>query len=274
VKSSPRATPLRSPSDFPNGQSALALEAWRAGEAPDRHSASNVGLPLLRRATCGRYATEAPPAYGREPASARQLRERRYSRSMSFHARLLRVPHAARDAWVDEAFGLGELSHDGPDLPRGCVPYLPCPVDTLLHVVERTPVGPSDVFVDVGSGLGRAAALVHLLTGASAVGLEIQPELVVAARDLARRLGISRVSFVEGDAAQLTAELGAGSVFFLYCPFSGERLTKVLAALELVARTKTIHVCAVDLPLPACDWLTLQEEVPPGSLAIHRSSRA
>ena len=42
----------------------------------------------------------------------------------------------------------------------------------------------SDVFVDVGSGLGRAAALVHLMTGARAIGLEVQPALVAAARDI------------------------------------------------------------------------------------------
>ena len=188
-----------------------------------------------------------------------------------FRATLLRVPHTERDAWVDSLFGLGELSRDGPDLPRGCVPYLPCAVDTLLRVVERAPVRPSDVFVDVGSGLGRAAALVHLLTGAPVVGLEIQAELVLAARDLMRRLRISRVSCIEGDAAKLTSVVDVGSVFFLYCPFSGDRLTKVLAALETVARTRMICVCAVDLPLPACPWLTLPEVAPPGDLAIYRS---
>ena len=190
---------------------------------------------------------------------------------MSFRERLLGVPHAERDAWVDAALGLDELLPDGPDLPRGCVPYLPCPVGTLLHVVERTPIRPSDVFVDIGSGLGRATAVVHLLAEASVIGIEIQPELVRAARDLARRLGIARASYTEGDAAQRIAELATGSVFFLYCPFSGERLTTVLAALEVIARKKTIRVCAVDVPLPGCDWLTLQEEVPPGSLAIYRS---
>jgi SAM-dependent methyltransferase len=188
-----------------------------------------------------------------------------------FRTALMRVPPTERDAWLDVVFGLGELPDDGPDLPGGCVPYLPCSVDTLLRVVERGPVRSSDVFVDVGSGLGRAAALVHLLTGAPVVGLEIQAELVLAARDLMRRLQLSRVSFIEGDAATLTGAVDSGSVFFLYCPFSGDRLAKVLAGLELVARTRMIRVCSVDLPLPVCPWLTLQEAVPPGDLAIYRS---
>lgn len=198
--------------------------------------------------------------------------ERRRHDPSAFRAALLGVPPAERDAWVDRVLGLGDLPEDGPALPRGCVPYLPCPVDALLRMVEEAPVTASDVFVDVGSGLGRAAVLVHLLTGAAAVGLEIQPGLVRAARNLAAHLQLSRVAFVEGDAAEHAGLIPIGSVFFLYCPFSGERLAKVLAHLEPIARTRTIRVGCVDLPLPPCSWLALE---PPrsGDLAIHRSTQ-
>jgi SAM-dependent methyltransferase len=189
-----------------------------------------------------------------------------------FRAALMGVPPAARDAWANDVLGLGPPPEDGPDLPRGCVPYLPCSVDALLRLTEQAPVRASDVFVDVGSGVGRAAVLAHLLTGAAAVGLEVQPTLVSASRELAARLRLEDVSFVAGDAAQLTEALAAGTVFFLYCPFSGERLTKLLAILESVAGTREIRVCTLDLPLPPCDWL---EVTPPTSLdlVIHRSSR-
>ncbi|WP_394831521.1 hypothetical protein LVJ94_33920 [Pendulispora rubella] len=188
-----------------------------------------------------------------------------------FRASLLSVPPDARDAWLDLVFGLSELPDDGPDLPPGCVPYLPCSVDTLLRVVEQAGVQASDVFVDVGGGLGRAAAFVHLLTGAGAMAIEVQSKLVAAARDLAARLRVPRVACIEGDAAELTGCITIGSVFFLYCPFSGERLANVLAALESIARTRTIRVCCVDLPLPPCPWLALE---PPrsGDLAIYRST--
>jgi SAM-dependent methyltransferase len=189
----------------------------------------------------------------------------------SFRAALLLVPPTERDAWLDLVLGLGEIPDDGPELPRDCVPYLPCPVDALLRMVEHAPVGASDVFVDIGSGLGRAAALVHLLTGAAAIGLEIQPGLVHLARDLATRLLVSRISSVEGDAAKLARFITVGSVFFLYCPFSGERLMVVLAALESIARTRMIRVCCVDLPLPPCSWLTLEPPIS-GDLAIYRST--
>ena len=85
-----------------------------------------------------------------------------------FRAAIMRVPPSVRDAWLDAVLGVGEIPDDGPDLPRGCVPYLPCSVDTLLRMVELADVQPTDVFVDVGSGVGRAAAFTHFLTGAGA----------------------------------------------------------------------------------------------------------
>ena len=188
-----------------------------------------------------------------------------------FREALLSVPPCERDAWLDLVLGLHDVPDDGPDLPRGCVPYFPCSVDALLRVVEQSCVGPSDVFVDVGSGLGRAAAFVHLLTGAGVIGIEIQSGLVRAARDLATRVVVPRVACVEGDAARVTGFMMIGSVFFLYCPFSGNRLVRVLADLERIACTRTIRVCCLDLPLPPCPWLTLEPRLSE-DLAIYRST--
>ncbi len=189
----------------------------------------------------------------------------------SFRAALLSIRPAEREAWLDRVLGLGELPDDGPELPRGCVPYLPCSIDALLRVVEAGHVCAADVFVDVGSGAGRTAALVHLLTGADVIGIEIQPGLVLAARDLVTRLLLSRVTCIEGDATKLTGSLNAGSVFFLYCPFSGDRLAKVVSDLEPIARTRMIRLCCVGLGPLACPWLTL-EAAPSGDVAIYRST--
>jgi SAM-dependent methyltransferase len=138
-------------------------------------------------------------------------------------------------------------------------------------MVDQAGVHASDVFVDIGSGLGRAAVLVHLLTGAGAIGIEIQPALVAAARELASRLLLPRVPCIEGDAADLTAYVTTGTVFFLYCPFGGERLVKVIDHLESLARTRMLRICCVDLPLPAREWLTPDPELC-GDLAIYRST--
>ncbi len=175
----------------------------------------------------------------------------------AFREALLAVPPLDRDAWLDVVLGLGEVPDDGPALPRGCVPYLPCSVDAILRAVDLARVGAHDVLVDVGAGVGRAAALMGLLTGATLVGLEVQPELARAARDLAGRTKSMHLTVIEGDASTLPAAAAEGSVFFLYCPFGGARLDAFLRALEAIAARRAIRVCCVDLPLPPCGWLSL-----------------
>ncbi|HVH43457.1 MAG TPA: hypothetical protein VM925_13980 [Labilithrix sp.] len=189
----------------------------------------------------------------------------------SFRAALVGVPPTDRDEWLDRVLGLGELPEDDPELPSGCVPYLPCSVDALLRVVEQASVRASDVVIDVGAGLGRACAFLHLITGASVIGLEIQPRLVLGSRELAARLLVSQMACIEGDAANLATYMTIGSIFFLYCPFSGERLAKLVAGLEPIARTRTIRVCCVDLPIPPCPWLVPEPPLAP-DLAVYRST--
>jgi len=187
-----------------------------------------------------------------------------------FRAALAAVAPGERDAWLDLLFALDEIAPDDASLPRGCVPYLPAPIDKLIQIAEHAHVQASDVFVDIGSGVGRAAVAMHLMTGAAAIGLEIQPPLVRTARDLTARVGAERVVVVECDAARATDLMMTGSVFFLYCPFSGDRLAKVLGDVESVARTRPVRVCCLDLPLPECSWLELKAQ-PSAGLAIYRS---
>jgi SAM-dependent methyltransferase len=203
--------------------------------------------------------------------AARRSIEHGLHEPSAFRAALLDVPAGERDTWVDLVLGLDDLPGDGPALPRGGVPYLPCSVEVLLRIVDEVPVRATDVFVDVGAGPGRAIALVHLLTGVGAIGLEIQPELVRAGHGLTERLGLSRVRCIEGDAAAVAAFMVVGSVFFLYCPFSGARLAKVLDDLEPIARTRQLRVCCVHLPLPPRSWLAL-EPGRGGELEIYRST--
>lgn len=224
-------------------------------------------------------AQDEPPARAPAADDAQHLRSATRLRQQlidgahdaaRFRAALLAVPFAARDAWADRVLGLDAPPDDGPELPQGCVPYLPCGVDALLETIDRSQIGPGDVFVDIGSGVGRAMALVHLLTGAGAIGIEIQSELVHAARDLARTVS-PRISTVQGEAGDLAGTLPVGSVYFLYCPFGGDRLRQVLAGIEAIAQTRAIRVCCVDLPLPECDWLAA-EPAGSGSVAIYRSA--
>jgi hypothetical protein len=187
-----------------------------------------------------------------------------------FRRRLLAVPAPQRDTWLDLVLGIEGVPDDGAELPRGCVPYLPCSVDVLLRTIDAAGVGESDLFVDVGSGLGRALLLTHLLTRASTLGIEVQSHLARAARALAQGLNLPRCSVKGGDASALPEALAGGTVFFLYCPFSGERLAALLDALEPISHKREIRICTVDLPLPPRPWIT-RLALPWGDLAVYRS---
>lgn len=165
---------------------------------------------------------------------------------------LLSVPFLDRDVWTDELLGIEQAPPDIPDLPRGSVPYLPSGVEEVLTMVLEAPVQPDDHLVDLGSGLGRVLILAHLLSGARASGVEIQEHLVRSARARCAELALAAISFVHANAAD--AELD-GSIFFLYAPFNGQMLTRVLRRLEHVARRRPIVLCAVGLEFRDVPWL-------------------
>lgn len=180
------------------------------------------------------------------------------------------VPWKDRDAWVDRLLQVGEVSGDGPDLPPGCVPYLPCPVSAVVEMVDRAEVGPNDVFVDVGCGVGRAVFLTHLLTGAAGLGVEVQSSLVKLASAHAERLNLPGTRFIHGDAVDELSPLNLGTVFFLYCPFSGERLERLLGGLASLAKTRRIRICCVDMPRLEHPWLRRLDSTSP-ELDLYRS---
>jgi len=165
------------------------------------------------------------------------------------------VAPAEREAWCDLLWELEEIPDDGAELPPGGVPYLPCPVEIVVKTIQGVAVTSDDVFVDVGSGAGRTLLLAQVLTGASCIGIEIQPALVKLARARAARLNLERTQFVEGDAAERLRFIDRGTVFFFYCPFDGRRVERVLDDLEAIARTRPIRVCCVQMPAIERPWL-------------------
>jgi SAM-dependent methyltransferase len=117
----------------------------------------------------------------------------------------------------------------------------------------EAPVTAEDVFVDLGAGLGKVVLLAHLLVGATARGVELQPDLVLRARAAAAKCGAD-VRFELGDARQ--ADLEDGTVFFLYVPFTGPVLAEMLERLRSIASRRAIVVCTLGLDLDRdAPWL-------------------
>ena len=139
--------------------------------------------------------------------------------------------------------------------------YESTPVSALLELVDRVPLTCADRFVDIGSGLGQVVMLVHLLTGVEAIGLEVMQAFVERARGEAARLCIDTVAFSQGDAR--SADLCAGTVYFLFSPFRGRMLQTVLGRLRDEASTRRLTICSFGpctKQIAEEGWLTMQEE--------------
>ncbi|HWZ89674.1 MAG TPA: hypothetical protein VNW92_12510 [Polyangiaceae bacterium] len=163
------------------------------------------------------------------------------------------LPAGERDRALEEHLGIAEPAPDatppGPDL----IGYHASGVAAIVRALATVPVQREDVFVDLGAGLGKVVLAAHLLTGATARGVELQPALAERAQAAARRLGAA-VELSAGDAQN--ADLASGTVFYLYAPFTGAVLSKVLARLLCVASEHAIVVCALGVDLDrAAPWL-------------------
>lgn len=135
--------------------------------------------------------------------------------------------------------------------------YQPTPARHILRFVELSALAPGDVLFDIGSGLGHVPMLASILTGAHCAGIELDADSVASARECASSLGLYRVRFVEEDARD--ADFSAGTVFYLYTPFSGTILEAVLAKLRRESETRSIRIGTLGpctLAVAREPWLT------------------
>jgi hypothetical protein len=165
---------------------------------------------------------------------------------------LSRRAPAERDAALEALLGIGEAGWQDP-IGQDRMGYMPCAVSPVVRAVLDVPVTADDVFVDLGAGLGKAVMTVHLLTGARARGVELQPALVRRASDAARDLGLNGVSFEASDA--LDADLDDATVLFLYIPFTGDVLAGVMKRIEIVARRRPLVLCTLGFDLRGYGWI-------------------
>jgi hypothetical protein len=121
------------------------------------------------------------------------------------------------------------------------VHYEPVPARVILDLVDHVGLTRSDVFNDLGSGLGRVVFLVNLLTGVRCRGVEIRSDLCAAARRVAEQFRLAAVEIIAADARE--ADYRDGTVFFMFTPFRGALLQAVLERLHTEASQRPIIVC-------------------------------
>jgi SAM-dependent methyltransferase len=112
------------------------------------------------------------------------------------------------------------------------VPFITSPDNVTLEMLRLAAVGPRDHVIDLGSGDGRIVILAAKRFGATGLGVEIDPRLVLLSRKHAAEAGVAdRVEFREQDLFR--TDLGAATVVTMYLlPEVNLQLRPALLALK------------------------------------------
>lgn len=124
---------------------------------------------------------------------------------------------------------------------EGMVFYQPTPARHIFHLLRLSQLDEADTLIDLGSGLGHVPLLTAICTNAGSIGIEREEAYVASARRCAEQLKLGRVAFLPQDARD--ADLSAGTVFYLYTPFSGAILEEVLSRLQEQSKMRCIRIC-------------------------------
>ena len=150
---------------------------------------------------------------------------------------------------VGEAAFSESLAHWMQGLGMGVRPsgYAATAIDTAVAAIHTLALDAHDTFYDLGAGLGLPTCVAALSSEAACIGIEYHAHYAARATATARRLGIA-ARFEHADAT--TADLSAGTAFFLFNPFTADVLPRVLDRLLAIAHPIRIACVHLDLPPP------------------------
>lgn len=113
------------------------------------------------------------------------------------------------------------------------VPFVGTPPEVVRAMLAMADVGPADIVYDLGSGDGRIPiAAVRDFGARTAVGVEIDPELVAESRANAREAGVSqRTRFIQGDLFETDFSEATVVTLYLFPQINQELRPHLLAQL-------------------------------------------
>jgi hypothetical protein len=129
------------------------------------------------------------------------------------------------------------------------------PVAVAARAAAWLAAGGATEICDLGAGAGKFCLVGAATTAARFTGIELRPGLIQVARQAARRLGLERVQFIQGDLR--TAPLGRYQAFYVYDPFS-EATAEPDERLDPCVPTQ-------DRPADVAALLARLEAAPPGT---------
>jgi len=177
--------------------------------------------------------------------------------------------------YLDELIiGILELEEPSPDvlLNSEMEPYQPTPARHIFELIERTALTERDSLIDLGSGLGHVTLMTSICTDANCTGIELEPSYVDCARKSAQSLNLNNARFIQSDARD--TDLSEGTIFYLYTPFAGTILRRVLNSLRHEAAKREIRICTFGPCTQIVaeeQWLSVSGPLEIDRIAIFRS---
>lgn len=159
--------------------------------------------------------------------------------------------HLAR--WEAERLDLKKTGLTSRDLTYGETPYY----SVKKIIKEIRPGGAEDLFVDLGSGIGKIVFFTALYFNLESLGIEINPALFRAADEIREKLKIKKAVFVAGNV--LGEDFSRGTIFYLHGTSWGEEVFKKLVAKFEETRPGAL-ILSVSHPLQA-DFLKFVKKI-------------
>lgn len=111
----------------------------------------------------------------------------------------------------------------------GSVPFVTTPPEIVERMLRIAEVGPGDHLIDLGSGDGRIV-IAAAKRGATALGVDLDPDLVRLARENAAEAGVSiRTEFQVRDIFETDLSTASVVAFYLLPEFNAKLLPRLLA---------------------------------------------
>ncbi|MBI2377253.1 MAG: hypothetical protein HYV07_24850 [Deltaproteobacteria bacterium] len=211
-----------------------------------------------------------------EAIDDRELSDRRHRLSIGTYlpnellADLDRLNPAEIDPFVLRLLSLDKVPARETERSAGMVHYLPSPFSSILELASR--VGPDDLLVDVGSGLGLIPVLVAWISGARTRGIELEPAYHRGALALASRVPVSRVELVEADCRRVS--YADATFVYVYDTIRERLLDELLEKIELDTRGRAVRLASRGMSTPTFDassWLEKVEVTVTGTSLYQRA---
>ncbi|WP_374948864.1 class I SAM-dependent methyltransferase [Mucilaginibacter sp.] len=162
------------------------------------------------------------------------------------------------DLFVNRLLPASDWPAQSIDLEPEMVYYQKTPARVVFEMAQQCGLITTDVFFDIGCGLGQVAILISLLTGAQVKGIEIDPAFCAYSVACAGQLNLNNIEFLTTDARD--ADYTQGTCFFMYSPFTGVMLDSVLERIRRQTADRQIRVitygpCTAQVARQS--WLTM-----------------